>query len=75
MLAGRPPFVGADDFDLINLHLAEPPPLVEAIAPGAGVPPELEDVLDRALAKDAEDRYASALDMAEAIQVASQAIR
>jgi serine/threonine-protein kinase len=75
LLAGRPPFVGADDFDLINLHLAEPPPLVESIAPGAGVPSELEDVLDRALAKDADDRYATANDMADAIQIASQAIR
>jgi serine/threonine-protein kinase len=75
LLAGRPPFVGADDFELINLHLAEPPPLVESVAPGAAVPTELEDVLDRALAKEAEDRYANASDMADAIQVAARVIK
>ena len=75
LLAGRPPFVGADDFELINLHLAEPPPVIEAIAPGVVVPQELEEVLDRALSKEAGERYASALEMADAIQEASQAIR
>jgi len=75
LLAGRPPFVGADDFELINLHLAEPPPVIEAIAPGVVVPQELEEVLDRALSKESADRYASALEMADAIQAASAAIR
>jgi serine/threonine-protein kinase len=75
LLAGRPPFVGADDFELINLHLAEPPPLIDAVAPGTSVPTELEDVLDRALAKEAEDRYANANDMADAIQIAARVIK
>ena len=75
LLAGRPPFVGDDDFDLINLHLAEPPPRIEDVAPGAGVPAELEAALARALAKDADDRYADALDMAAAIEQAAMVIR
>jgi serine/threonine protein kinase len=75
LLAGRPPFVGADDFELINLHLSEPPPRLAEIVPDVEVPAELEDVLGRALAKDAGDRYANALDMAEAISQAARVIR
>jgi len=75
LLAGRPPFVGADDFDLISMHLNEPLPAFADVAPGVDVPVELVDVLDRALAKDAADRYASATDMADAIGQAARVIK
>src|SRR5262249_5595971 len=75
LLAGRPPFVGADDFELINLPLSEPPAALDDVVPGLEVPVELQDVLDRSLAKQAGDRYASATDMADAIEQASRAIR
>jgi len=75
LMAGRPPFVGGDDFDLINLHLAAPPPRIEDVAPGAAIPAELEEALARALAKEEGDRYADALDMAAAIERAAMVIR
>src|SRR5262249_13453062 len=43
LLAGRPPFVGADDFELINLHLNEPPAPLDEVVPGLEIPVELED--------------------------------
>jgi serine/threonine-protein kinase len=75
LMAGRPPFVGADDFELIGMHLSDSPPMIEELVPGAGVPEAMEDVLTRALAKEPDERYATALEMAVAIEIASKSIK
>ena len=74
LLAGAPPFSGTDDFELIGLHLSEPPPRVADVAPGVVVPPALEDIIARSMDKTLEGRYASALDMAAAVEAASRGI-
>jgi serine/threonine protein kinase len=58
MLAGRVPFEGDSAWAIIYKHIHEPPPKIEDI------PPQLQDVIDRALAKDADERYQSAGQMA-----------
>ena len=60
MLAGRPPFQG-DSAALVNQHLHVAPPRVSASAPS--VPPALEELIDRALAKHPADRPGSAREL------------
>jgi serine/threonine protein kinase/Tfp pilus assembly protein PilF len=57
MLAGRSPFIGATNSDLVASILKEqPPPLTKFLS---DVPAELEWIVNRALAKDKNDRYQS----------------
>jgi serine/threonine-protein kinase len=69
LLTGHPPFVADEDFDLIAMHLNEEPPHVGDEVPAAHA---LEPVIARALAKDPDERYANAAQMAEAIELASR---
>ena len=72
LLAGRPPFTAADDFDLIEQHLAVEPPRLQSIDPD--LPAALDDVLARALEKQPANRFTDALDMAAALELAAQRI-
>jgi len=72
LLAGRPPFVAAEDFDLIDQHLNAEPPRLRELDPA--MPAVLDDVLARALAKPPADRFADALEMASALELAAQAL-
>jgi serine/threonine protein kinase len=73
LLAGRPPFTAADDFDLIEQHLDVVPPSLHAIDPE--MPAALDDVLARSLEKAPAERFTDALEMAAALEVAAQALR
>ncbi len=70
LLAGRPPFTAADDFDLIAQHLDIEPPRLQAIDPA--LPAALDDVIAHALHKQPAERYADALEMAAALELAAQ---
>jgi len=59
MLAGRPPFHGGQVTDVIKRQRNEAPPRIASRV--ADVPPELDDLIDRLLAKDPAKRPASAL--------------
>jgi len=61
-LTGRPPFFGPD---LVAQHLGEAPPRPSERRPGLS--PLHDQVLMRALAKAPGERFASALEMAEAV--------
>jgi serine/threonine protein kinase len=69
LLMGVPPFAQADDFELVEAHLSNDPPPVDD-----GVPPELDRVMRVALAKQQDDRYASAAEMAAAIEAAARSL-
>lgn len=69
LIAGRPPFVADNDFDLIRMHLHDEPPPLAAYDPRLAV---LDAVVARALAKDPAARYASAARMAAALETAAQ---
>ncbi len=68
LLTGQLPFRGANQMQIMLQHLhAPPPPIGEHVA---GVPPALEQVVQRALAKDPARRYRSADEMREALTAA-----
>ncbi len=58
MLTGRVPFEGSNFAAIMLKHMTEPPPPLRSVRPD--LPPALEGVLNRALAKRAADRYQSA---------------
>jgi serine/threonine-protein kinase len=67
MLGGKHPFDAIEPSALFKQHLKQPPPPIAQRAPGADVPPELEAVVQKLLAKDPADRYQSTDELIEAI--------
>lgn len=68
MLTGKDPYHHATSiFELIQCHVNRPPPAIRDINPLANVPPKLEEILFKALAKDSECRYQSANTLKEDI--------
>jgi serine/threonine-protein kinase len=72
MLTGRVPFHSDTPLGCVRKHLTEQPPPFRAVNPDLRVAPELEEVVMKALAKDREQRYASALEFARALVDAGQ---
>jgi hypothetical protein len=64
-LAGRPPFDGAGTLGLLTAITTAPAPALGQAR--TEVPPELERVVHRALAKRPEERYGSAAEMRDAL--------
>ncbi len=64
MLTGRVPFHSDTPLGFVGKHMMDPPPSFRAAAPGLTVPPAVEAAVMKALAKDREQRYASALEFA-----------
>jgi hypothetical protein len=71
MLTGRPPFTGDSPVAIAYAHVNDQPDPPSAHR--RGVPPELEAVTLRALAKDPEDRYRSAGELRDALAAARSA--
>ncbi len=69
MIAGRRPFAGATDYDVLQAIVDQP---VAPIAGVAGLSPELDGVVQRALEKDPARRYANASEMAHALEAGLQ---
>jgi WD40 repeat protein/serine/threonine protein kinase len=65
-LTGLPPFRGRTRLELARAHAYEPVPRL-----AEGLPPALDAVLARAMAKQPDERFASALEMAAAFRLAS----
>ena len=61
MLSGRSPFAGPTTSDVIAAVLERNPPSLAAS--GVDVPPELERIIGKTLAKDRDDRYQSMKDL------------
>jgi serine/threonine-protein kinase len=68
VLTGKLPFDAKSAMDYIQLHVTGRPILLNQRAADKTFPPLLERVIDRALAKHAEDRFATAADFASAMQ-------
>jgi serine/threonine protein kinase len=67
LLTGRLPFTGDTPLAVMRAHVEDPPPWPSAFAPNP-IPPALDAIVLRALAKDPKDRYLSAADMAHALE-------
>jgi serine/threonine-protein kinase len=70
MLTGATPFGGATVTEVVHRHLEDDaiPPSLRA--PEAGIPPCLDRIVMRALAKHPSDRHASMVTMAAALRIA-----
>ena len=68
MLTGRVPFTGSTPLMVAVKHIQEPLPSLSQMNPV--IPPAVDAVLMIATAKRREDRYMSALDLAQAFRVA-----
>jgi len=71
VFTGHVPFRGETPIATIFKHMQEPPPLEGPDAPP--LPPTLVPVLRKALAKEADDRYSSAAEFAQAMVAARDA--
>lgn len=65
LLVGRPPFDAEGIGEIIAMHLREPPPMPSQLRPG--IPPEVDQLVLRCLAKDPNQRFASGGDLAIAL--------
>jgi serine/threonine-protein kinase len=66
---GRVPFRASTPVATLMMHVEAPPPIDD---PGLGLPPALVPVLRRALAKDPEQRFRDAPEMAAALRAARE---
>ena len=72
LLTGKKPFYGKDPFEVLKKHInSEPPPLSRAGGPTFST--QLEAVVRRTLAKQPGDRYASALELRDALGATPEA--
>ncbi len=69
-LAGAPPFDAVSLSAIAMQHLQKPPPSLRAH--GVNIPPAVEAVLLRALAKDRQQRFPGVIEFAEALAAASK---
>jgi serine/threonine-protein kinase len=67
LLAGRKPFQSDNVGEVILMHREAPPPHLRELAPQASYSPELDALLQKAMAKRPADRYQSAADLAAAL--------
>ena len=65
MVVGRPPFLGDTPVAVASKHVREVPPPPRSINPA--VPPAMEAIIMRAMAKSPQDRYQSANDLRVAL--------
>ncbi len=59
LLTGQLPFPSTDPMELVHCHIAKQPPSVHSINPD--IPIIVSDMISKLMAKNAEDRYQSAL--------------
>ena len=67
-LTGKVPFPREEDTAALFAHLQDPPPKPSAVVPE--LPPEIDDVIAKSMAKEKEERYASCTELARAARMA-----
>jgi eukaryotic-like serine/threonine-protein kinase len=70
LLTGRLPFAGGETMDVLLAHATQPPPSFKDIGAQLSVPPAVEAVVQRCLAKNPGDRFPTARELAEAYEAA-----
>jgi hypothetical protein len=68
LLCGQPPFFGKHWMAAMYAHLSEPPPVPTSLR--TGLPPAVDSVFAKVLAKSPEDRYPTCQDFASALRSA-----
>ena len=70
MLTGNRPFEHESKVTLLGMHVTAPIPSMRTKVPEANIPPEVEAIVTRLLAKEATARFADARELVDAIDVA-----
>lgn len=70
LLTGRLPFEAESPVGYIGKHIVDPPFTFEEAQPGLGYPPAIERFVLKALEKEPSERYQSAEEMLDALEVA-----
>ena len=73
MLAGRLPFESDDPLELIHCHIAKKPPKLSPVY--AAIPPAIEDLVFKLMAKAAEERYRSANGLIHDLEICWQQLQ
>lgn len=68
LIAGKAPFRGDSTADVITGHLSKPVPRLSELVPS--VPPAVDSVIAKAMAKEADDRFANCRQFTDALQSA-----
>jgi len=68
MVAGRAPYEDSDPLQMLTAHVSREPPMFAEIAPDLAIPPGIEDVVRRGLAKIAAERIGSAIEYARLLE-------
>lgn len=68
MLSGKLPFAAKHPVDVMHMHVFEVPPPIAEVAPDVEVPPGVMKIVQRAMAKEPDDRYDSAAAFASAVR-------
>src|SRR4051812_19701046 len=72
MVSGERPFHAEDTLALLGMHRAAPVPQIADLLPeGTPLPRGLQELVDQAMAKSPGDRFQSAIELAEAIDLVS----
>ena len=75
MLVGRPPYLDSDPQNVQQQHVSAPIPSVDDLAPGSRwATPQMKSLLNRALAKEREERFQNAAQMIVALELAAASI-
>jgi serine/threonine-protein kinase len=75
MICGDRPFQADDTLALLGMHRAAPiPRLADHVARDVQLPPGLQEVVDKAMAKSPGDRFQSAMELADAIDEVANAL-
>jgi uncharacterized RDD family membrane protein YckC len=69
LMAGRPPYEGNTSLEVIAKHLSEPVPSLTEARPD--VPPQLEEIIGRLMAKDPSHRFADYDELIAALESAA----
>jgi serine/threonine protein kinase len=69
MLTGQPPFTGSSAQGVVMRHITDPAPRPSTLV--AGISAELDQIVERMLAKQPSDRYANAADVVTALMQCS----
>lgn len=67
LIAGRAPFTGGNAVRLVLMHTSQPVPPISEVAPGIIVPAPVEELILQGLAKNPEERMATAAEYVDAI--------
>jgi pSer/pThr/pTyr-binding forkhead associated (FHA) protein len=67
-LTGEPPFQGKQEAEVLHAHIEEPPPPVREKRPD--LPPRIDQVVAKAMAKSPADRYATCAALIQAARAA-----